>query len=195
MNNALIFTLFTVIIFIYYFISKNTQYNIQDNSLNIQKNLESHILNNKADISVLSVRYFDNARIVSFVYRGEFGLAVFLKGANGRLMLNWVNYGGSRCFSRVITTNRGKYLIGAGDNRSFCIDRIETEIKNKTIRYSTRDERYFLKIWPLESKETLEGITLMRLYDKANNNITEELMYSKAPSIELEEAFLFASDL
>lgn len=191
MNNILMATLFVALIFFIHFLSKNTDYIIQDNSYNILKDIESHILIDSAKISLLSFRYVDNARIVSFVYGGEFGMAVYIKGFNGKLKLDWINYGDTKCFSRIITTDRGKYVVAAGDNENCFISHIETEVNKKTIIMSTRGERYFLKIWPLLGSEIIDGITFMRLYDENNLNITEELMYDNRKTEKVIDDFVF----
>ncbi|WP_040212597.1 hypothetical protein [Clostridium polynesiense] len=189
--NLLISALLLELIFLFYFLNKNTDYIVKDNGYCMLKSIESHILKNTGEVSLLDLRYVDNARIISFIYHGEFGVAVYIKGYNRRLKLSWINYGDTRCFSRIISTDEGKYMIISGDNRDYLIDHIETEVKSQTIKVKTSGERYFLKIWPLTQNEALDGITLLRLYDKNNINITQELMYENVQKNKNIEDFVF----
>ena len=176
MNSQLIATLFIAIICIYFIYSKNNVYLIGDNSFDILVDIQSHVLDSRKEITLISSRYVDNTRIVTFAMGGELGMAIYSKGYNNKLMLNWIDFGLSRCFSRTISTDKGKYLIVSGDNSDLLIDQVETTINRLKIRLSTKNERYFLKVCPLDSSD-LEGMVLIRLYDRNREDITSDLMY------------------
>ncbi len=183
MDNYLVGTLLLAIIFILFIYNKGNDYLIKDNSFDLLLSIKAHSLEGEGNISIVSSRYVDNARIISFMYEGEFGMAVYLKGYNGKLKCQWVQYGVSRCFSRTIFTDKGKYLIAAGDNKDSFISSIGLNLKKENIKISTRGERYFLKVWPLLDEEAIEGIAFMRLYNSRGEDITEELMYPEADAL------------
>ena len=176
MNSQLIGALFMAIICIYFIYSKNNVYLIGDNSFDILVDIQSHVLNTKKEISLISSRYVDNIRIVTFSMGGELGMAIYAKGYNNKLMLKWIDFGASRCFSRTISTAKGKYLIISGDNSELLIDKVETTVNKAKLALSTKNERYFLKVCPLEPQVT-DGMALLKLYNRNGEDITSELMY------------------
>lgn len=192
MNSQLVGSLFIAIICIYFIYSRNNVYLIGDNSFDILRDIQSHVLDARKEISLISSRYVDNTRIVTFAMGGEFGVAIYSKGYNNKLMLNWIDFGASRCFSRTFSTDKGKYLIAAGDNSDLLIDQVETTINKMKIKLSTKNERYFLKVCTLDH-EAVDGMALLKLYSESRGDITRELMYTEGLDYRLDD-FAFISN-
>lgn len=161
-------------------VSYTKRYAIKDNEKQLENNVMQFINRTSVVASNINIKKelnLDNKKYILFSNNNTLGDAELIKGLNNKYKIKSTGIGSGYFRDKIVKTNKGKYLILKGKNIGLKIAYAKVILDNKEYKISIPQEEYFMVYCPvpIETKETYIEINNLKLYNKQDVDITNEM--------------------